>query len=61
MDCRQGKQGDCDRYHGPGFKVNNKSDSKVNQKYAAEILALKSKLEVAKSTALPIETSSFFQ
>jgi hypothetical protein len=60
MDCRQGKQGDCDRYHGPGFKVNNKSDSKVNQKYAAEILALKSKLEAAKSTALPIETSSFF-
>ena len=47
MECRKGKQGDCDRYHGPGFKVNDKSDSKGNKKYAAEILALKSKLEAA--------------
>ena len=61
MDCRKGKQGDCDRYHGPGFKVNDKSDSTENQK--AEILALKSKLAAVESyqpAALPIESSSLF-
>ena len=63
MDCRKGKQGDCDRYHGPGFKVNDKSDSTDNQKHVAEILALKSKLAAVESyqpTALPIESSSLF-
>ena len=65
MECRKGKRGDCDLYHGKGFKVDKteKKDSKDTQKYAAEIAALKSKLAAAESskpTALPIESCSFF-
>ncbi len=66
MECRKGKRGDCDLYHGKGFKVNDKTekkDSKDTQKYAAEIAALRSKLaaaEASKPTALPIESCSFF-